>query len=143
MRTARPWIELVLAVVVAIAGGLLALGFVIEATKAHEGYHGTLGGDIAGAAVFTVIAVLCSRWAIHAEHWIRAGHPSAEAYAATSTPAGTGTAAPRRFGGRRRYDPVGALVLVVLMPAVTVASIVGTGSGWPPAARAWSRAESS
>ncbi|MDQ6779504.1 MAG: hypothetical protein M3071_25490 [Actinomycetota bacterium] len=119
-------IELVVAVALAIALGLLAVGFVGTAFESARPHGSTRLGQAVGAVVCLALAVLCTRWAIDIEHRLRGNQPVARGFAAADMPSGS-----RRwlalFGWRRRgrYSPVGGTVVLLFLSGAAIGFAVG------------------
>ncbi len=134
------WIELAIAVVLQLSLGLLTLGFVINATAAHEHAGVSRTGQAVSAGVCAGLVYLVTRWLVRVEHRLRGEQPAAQAYAradiataggamrvasaARSAPAGAprSRSAPRRR--RRHYGPVAVGCSTALFGAVAAGMIV-------------------
>ncbi|MGO9974468.1 MAG: hypothetical protein ACLP01_17030 [Solirubrobacteraceae bacterium] len=138
-RRPRLWVELVVAIVLAGFLALLGIGFLGNAA------HRDPAGNAIGAAICFGLTFLCSRWAIHTEHRLRAHQPLAQSFTgAPSFPASSATTAtpiqdapaaratsrrraatPRRTVRRgRRYSPVGSTIVALVLGAGTAALAV-------------------
>jgi hypothetical protein len=72
----RAWVELLVTAVSAAILAFIAFGFVIEATASHHDPRGgSRGGEVAGAVVCGLLAIVCARWAVRAEHRVRGLEP--------------------------------------------------------------------
>lgn len=95
---ALTWVSLIVAVVLALALALLAVGFVGEAASSHRANAGASRPVDAILGVVCIgLAALCGRWAVHSEHRLRHSNPVARSYAAG--PFGSLTAEPSGLGG--------------------------------------------
>jgi hypothetical protein len=95
---ALTWVSLIVAVVLALALALLAVGFVGEAASSHRANAGASRPVDAILGVVCIgLAALCGRWAVHSEHRLRHRNPVARSYAAG--PFGSLTAEPSGLGG--------------------------------------------
>ena len=144
------WLELVIAVVIALALGLLAIGFLGTALAGRQPHGTTRVGQLVGVFVCAGLLFLVTRWVIRVEHRLRRRQPVAQAFAsASASPAGgsmptagaTDAAAiaastradrPRsgrtRGRGRRHYGPVGTSVIAAVFGVATVGLAVGSVS---------------
>jgi len=145
-RNARLWVELLVAVVLAVAFGLLGIGFVINAAGAQHHHGASRGGQAVLAVVSLALMILCSRWALSVEHRLRRGQPVAQAFEAkhvTPAPAEAKPVTPARKArvarpgarGRRRYGPVGTSVILGIFVAGAVGFLVGAISSHSQAVR--------
>ncbi|MBV8710197.1 MAG: hypothetical protein JOY56_00360 [Solirubrobacterales bacterium] len=121
----RDWGTLILAVVLAVAMGFLALGFFADAVGPTPG-----GSRIVLAvvpAICLVLLVVCGRWARRVEHRLRIrSQEVAQAYEARYTGSG-----PRPYvigRGGRHYGPVAMGGLLAVCCLFVVAGIVGAVS---------------
>jgi hypothetical protein len=121
----RRWlaIELLGAVGLTLALGLLALGFVLESVGAYPRQGSSRAGQIVGAVVFLGLAVLCSRWALHVEHRLRRGDHVARAFESTHMSGARRVRLPPGVGRRRGYGPVGTSVILAFFGLATLAFI--------------------
>ena len=136
-RPGRPigvWIELLVAVALAVALALVAVGLVVAAVDpALRRGTTTRVVEVVGAVVCLGLAVACSRWAMHVEHRLRGDQPAAQTFAAASGSA----AAPARWGRGRpdRYSPVTGAAFMAAFIAATAGFAVASISSYSQAAR--------
>ncbi len=152
------WLELVIAVVLAVVLGLLAIGFLGTALANRQPSGTTRVGQIVGALVCAGLLYLATRWMIRVEHRLRRNQPIAQAFArACAAPAAEGTvstagaadatgtapsARPDRLRssrtrgrGRRHYGPAGTSVIAAVFGAATIGLAVGAASTYSQGVR--------
>ena len=145
------WLELVIAVVLALVLGLLAIGFLGTALAGRQPNGSTRVGQFVGVFVCAGLLYLVTRWVIRVEHRLRRRQPVAQTFASASaapaaggfmpTAGATDAAAiaasqradrPRsgrtRGRGRRHYGPVGTSVIAAVFGVATVGLAVGSVS---------------
>jgi hypothetical protein len=135
-RRLRTWLELLVAVGLAVLLALLGLGFLINAAGARQ-HHGASRAVEAVCAVISFgLLALSTRWAIRVEHRLRGQQPVAQAFAsavATSTP----KPRPSRFSARRRrhYGPIATGITLALFAGGTIAVSIGAISTYSQGVR--------
>ncbi|MGO9789178.1 MAG: hypothetical protein ACLP8S_06555 [Solirubrobacteraceae bacterium] len=145
------WLELAIAVVLAIALGLLAIGFLGTALAGRQPNGTTPVGQFVGVFVCAGLLYLVTRWVIRVEHRLRRRQSVAQAFASASVGGAIGGAVPaagatdaaaiaaregadrprsRRTRGRRRrhYGPAGTSVIAAVFGVATIGLAVGAVS---------------
>jgi hypothetical protein len=127
-RSSRPWVALIIAVLLAIVLTLSSLGFLINTVGPHDLRTGASRFEEGvGTVISLLLLILCCRWVVHVEHRLRRHQPVAHAFQAQhTTVVASGVPVPRRRRGRRRpYGPVGTSVVLALYVGVVIGCVAG------------------
>jgi Protein of unknown function (DUF3592) len=120
-RPAQMWIELIFAVVFAVAVALAGLGFVVLSVSGHE-HTGTRVGQAISAAIAIALLYVCTRLAIRSEHRLRRGVTAAQEAASQAMR----DAQRQRLARRRHRDsPVALTVLGLIWTGLAIVLAVG------------------
>lgn len=130
-RQPRLWIELVVAIGLAVLLGLLAIGFLVNAAGAHQHGGGSRAGQVLGAVISLGLLVLTTRWAIQIEHRLRGHQPVAQTFASAAVATEPKRRPARvRARPRRHYGPVATGIVLAIFAAGTIGFVIGAISSY-------------